>query len=186
MLNIDGESFAECDYGVVATNSAKTMEMEQALKGFGQALLQNGGSMSTIMDIYFSPSLVDMRRKLEIAEEQINQNNNQAAEAQNKLAQEQAVKEDEFKQAELQLKDLLNQRDNDTKLAIANMSNDADNDGIEDSSPNLDQAKFDEDKNTNRQDLMLKMKSLDNDMVKHRDNVELKKKQLNKPTATKK
>jgi hypothetical protein len=37
--------------------------------------IQNGGTMSTIMDIYFSPSS-DMRRRLEDAEEQMHQRQN--------------------------------------------------------------------------------------------------------------
>jgi hypothetical protein len=37
--------------------------------------------MSTIMDIYFSPSLSDMRRRLEDAEEQMHQRQSESAKA---------------------------------------------------------------------------------------------------------
>ena len=47
------------------TNSSKTMEMEQMLKQAAQAFMQNGGSMSVLMDVIFAPSLMDMRRKIE-------------------------------------------------------------------------------------------------------------------------
>jgi len=74
MLNIDGNEFAEADYGLVATASSKAVELEQMLKQNAQSFMQNGGSMGTIMDIYFSPSLADMRKKIEIAEEKMQAN----------------------------------------------------------------------------------------------------------------
>jgi uncharacterized membrane protein YheB (UPF0754 family) len=70
---MDGETFSEHDYGLVITTSSKTVELEQMIKQNAQAFIQNGGTMSTIMDIYFSPSLSDMRRRLEDAEEQMHQ-----------------------------------------------------------------------------------------------------------------
>ena len=91
ILNMDGDEFAESDYGILVTNTPKSIELEQAIKQYAQAFIQNGGSMSTIMDIYFSPSLMDMRRKLETAEEEMHQRNSEASQQQNKLAEQRRI-----------------------------------------------------------------------------------------------
>ena len=171
LLNMDGEEFAEADYGMVCTSSSKALELEQALKQYAQAFLQNGGSMSTIMDIYFSPSLADMRKKLEIAEEKINQQQSKSAEDQNKLAQQAQAEASQLEQAKLQLEDAKNVRDNETKIYIAELqasSNNEDNDGdgIVDEIPaerlELDRTKAKDDK-------LLKIRSLDDSMKQHND-----------------
>jgi hypothetical protein len=169
LLNMDGEEISDADFGLIVTNSAKASELEQSLKQYAQAHLQNGGSLSTIMDIYFSPSLSDMRRKLELAEDKINQRNAKSSEDQNKLAkaaQEQAI---QLEQAKLQLQDTMNQRDNETKLLIANMSaelSDEDGDGIADQ---LGDKKHDLDVTKHQDDKLIKIKQLNDQMSMHKD-----------------
>lgn len=177
ILNMEGEELAESDYGILVTSTAKTMELEQAIKQYAQAFIQNGGSMSTIMDIYFSPSLSDMRRKLEIAEQEIQERNSQAQTEANKVAQEQIQATVQLEQQKLQLEDTKNIRDNETKRYVAELSHDMSNevdstDGIDNP---LEQSKFELDVQAKRNDYLLKIKALDNDMKKHADNVELKK-----------
>ena len=186
-LNVDGDVFCEADYGVVATNSSKTQEMEQTIKGYAQSFLQNGGNLSTIMDIYFSPSLSDMRRKIEIAEDDLHQKNSESSQQQAKLAEQQQAQELQLEQAKMKLEDTINIRDNDTKLQIASLNKedydtDINNDGsgLDAEKHNLDERKFQSDRENNSKELLLKIKSLDNDMKKHADNVKLKQKQINK------
>jgi len=134
MLHMEGEVFSEADYGLVLTNSNKAMELEQAIKEYSQAFIQNGGSLSTIMDIYFSDSLTTMRKKLEIAEEEINQRNAESEERNAEIQREQMQIQEAKDREELQLKDLLNSRDNETKRYIAELQKlnnlDSDGDGI--------------------------------------------------------
>lgn len=178
LLNIDGEEFCENDYGLIMTSSSKTQELEQMIKQNAQAFLQNGGSLSTIMDIYFSPSLSDMRRRLEEAEELTNQRNSEASQQQSKDNQTRLLKEEEFKNKELELKDLMNQRDNETKYEIASLTlegyktTDLNGDGIEDP---LEREKFQMSLQEKRDNYLVKIKSLENDMIKHKENVELEK-----------
>lgn len=176
ILNMEGESFAEADYGILVTNTPKTIELEQAIKQYAQAFIQNGGSMSTIMDIYFSPSLMDMRRKLENAEEEMAQRNSQQAQDQNKIAQEELQHNRELEEAKLKLEDTKNIRDNETKRYVAELGKQIDtveiDDGIEDP---LDRDKFELDAEKSRNDYLLKIKALQQDMEKHEDNVKLKK-----------
>ncbi len=180
-LNMDGDEFSENDYGIVATNSYKTQELEETLKTYAQAFMQNGGSFSAIMDIYLSSSLADMRRKLEKAEDDLHERNSKQAEEQNKLQREQLQKQQELEQAKLELDDIKNIRDNETKRYIADMKEgglnpvDEDNDGIADL---LDYKKFDLDVQKHKDDLMIKMKQLNQEIQKHKDEMKIKEKQV--------
>ena len=87
----------------------------------------------------------------------------------------------------MKLEDTINIRDNDTKLQIASLNKeDYDTDinddgiGLDAEKLNLDERKFQSDRENSSKDLMLKIKALDNDMKKHADNVKLKQKQINK------
>jgi hypothetical protein len=191
VLNMEGDEFNEAEYGLVATNSSKATELEQALKGHAQAFLQNGGSFATIMDIYFSPNLSDMRRKIENAEDETNKRNSEAQQQQNKLAQ--AAQEDAkaLQQQVLAADEAQSVRDNETKIYIAELNasmnnEDRDGDGIADP---LEDVKLDIEREKIRDDRMTKLKALDNDMSKHRDNIKIEEKKIivakQKPKATK-
>ena len=176
-LNLEDNDFSEQDYGIVITTSGKTMELEQMIKQNAQAFLQNGGSMSTIMDIYFSSSLMDMRRKLEDAEEQMHQRQSEQSQEANKIQQQHNQASIELENRKLELEDMKNQRDNQTRYDIALLSQevgagDLNGDGVEDP---MEREKFNLDIEKKRQDYVLKMKQLENDMRKHKDNVELTK-----------
>lgn len=177
VLNMETEELAESDYGILITSTAKTMELEQAIKQYAQAFIQNGGSMSTIMDIYFSPSLSDMRRKLETAEAEIQQRNSEQSQEANKIQQEANQATQALEQQKLQLEDTISLRDDATKRYIAELGKDVSSEidstyGID--SP-LERDKFELDIQSKRNEYLLKIKALDNDMKKHADNVELKK-----------
>jgi hypothetical protein len=178
MLNLDGEVFSEADYGIVLTSSSKSMEMEQAMKQHAQAFLQNGGSLSTIMDIYFSESISDMRRKLETAEAKIQQQQSKAQEDQTKLAQQAQQDAKELEQAKLQLDEAKNIRDNETKIAIKQMelaNNDSDGDGVAD--PIADE-KLQLDREKQKNDLLLKIRDLDDKMKMHEDKMQKEDKKI--------
>lgn len=194
-LNVDSDVFCEADYGVVATNSTKTIELEQMMKANAQAFIQNGGGMSTVMDIYLSPSLMDMRRKIELAESEVNSRNAKAAEDSNKNEQARLAQELRLEEMKLQLEEQNNIRDNDTKLQIAEIKGngfdgDSDDDGlgdqVEQGKLQLDREKLNSDSKFKQQDLLLKMKGLSNDMTKHSENLKLKKNQLNNKPVSKK
>jgi hypothetical protein len=177
ILNMEGEDFSEPDYGLVITTNSKTQELEQMIKSNAQAFLQNGGSFSTIMDIYFSPSLMDMRRRFEQAEEDMHQRQSEQSQQTNKLQEQAMQMEQENVVAERELKDLMNQRDNETRVYIeelkanATFNNDDNSDGIENP---LDREKFELDVQKRKDDYVAKMKALDNDMKKHSDQMKSK------------
>lgn len=178
ILNIDGETFSENDYGLVITSSSKTAELEQMIKSNAQAFIQNGGSLSTIMDIYFSPSLSDMRRRLEDGEEQMHQRNSEASQQANETQQAANQAAQQLEIQKLQLEDTISQREDATKRYVAELTKAVggtdtvdSEDGIE--SP-LERDKFNLDIEKAKADQIAKMKSLDQDMVKHNDQMKAK------------
>lgn len=194
MLNIEGDVFTEADYGLVATSGSKAMELEQMLKQNAQAFMQNGGSMATIMDIFFSPSLADMRKKIEIAEEKLQKQQSSAQEQQNKLAQQAQADAKELEFAKLDLEDKMNIRDNETKVLIkqmevatAGVDSETTDDGIMDPVA-VEKLNLDRDKVKN--DQIAKMRKLDQDMKMHNDKMQREDKKIavskmKKPAATK-
>ena len=190
MLNVAGEEFSEADYGLVCTSSTKAIELENLLKQNAQAFIQNGGSMSSIMDIFFSPSLADMRRKLEITEEEMFARQSKGQEDANKLAQQAQEAAMQLEQAKMQLDDGMNLRDNETQIYIAELKaqegNGSEEDGIEDP---LAREGLELDKEKAKKDYLAKMKALDNDMKKHSDKMVREDKKIavskQKPAASK-
>lgn len=176
VLNLDSDEFCEADYGILVSSSSKTMELEQVVKDNAQAVLQNGGSLTTLMDIYFSSSLMDMRRKIEESEELMNERNQEASKAQNQLEKEKLEYQRNLDQSTLELQDITNQRDNETKKYIADLKNMESENNSEDGIVNpLDVEKLNLDREKVKNSHMEKMKALSQDMEKHFDNVELKK-----------
>jgi hypothetical protein len=82
-INIDGDEFAECDYGLVVDNSNQVQELNQKLDGLAQAALQNQSlSFSTIMKLYGSSSIAEKQRFVEVDERNIKQQHQQELEMQ--------------------------------------------------------------------------------------------------------
>ena len=178
ILNVDIEDFCENDYGLVLTSSSKTQELEQMIKQNAQAFLQNGGNMSTIMDIYFSPSLSDMRRRLEEAEEELHQRNSEASQQQSKDAKEALAQEVELENRRLELEQYKIDKDSDTKIYIKQLELSMQPDEVvqDDGVINpLDVEKLNLDKEKVKNSHLEKMIALKQDMDKHKDLMEAKK-----------
>ena len=134
VMNIDGDEFAESDYGLVVENGQGSQELSQKLDMLAQAALQNQTlSFSTIMKLYNSSSLSEKQRLVEIDERKLQERASQSQQQQMQLQQQEMQLRQEADNAKMQLEDTLNQRDNDTKLLIAQMQlvSKDDNDGIQ-------------------------------------------------------
>ena len=186
MLNIDGDIFAEADYGVLATSSSKSMELEQALKQHAQAFLQNGGSLSTIIDIYFSDSITDMRRKLENAEAKIQEQNAKAQEQQAQQAQAQLEQQAQQEEAKAQREEAKSLREDATKRYIAELNyqaqtqnnafeSDGDDDGIADIN---ERDKLNLQYQKQKEDMMLRIRDLNDKMKMHNDKMKREDKKI--------
>lgn len=118
ILNIDGEQFNDSDYDILVTNSQKFEEFEQTLKRYGETIFQTTGSIKTLMDIWLSPSISEMRRKIEEDEDKRQEAQNKQAEDANKIQQEQLQHQKDIDNRELDLKEYAINKDAEVKLAL--------------------------------------------------------------------
>lgn len=132
IMEIDGDEFAEADYGLVVDNSNGTQELNAKLDTLAQAALQTQTlSFSTITKLYTSSSLAEKQRLIEKDEKQIRERQAQAQKEQLEAQQQIAAMQQQQKEAELLQKEEANIRDNSTKLQIAMLTKDGDiDDGI--------------------------------------------------------
>jgi hypothetical protein len=191
VMDIDGDEFAECDYGLVVDNSNAIQELQQKMDMLAQAALQNQTlNFSTIMKLYNSSSLAEKQRMVEKNEAELLQRQQEAQQQQLEQQQQQAEMEAQAKEAEMQLKDQLNQRDNETKIIIATISannNQSSDDGIQE--PEFSEeakAKLLENMRQFDERLKLDRDRLAFDKDKARTDAELKRKQINKSNKTSK
>lgn len=132
IIEIDGDEFAESDYGLLVDNSNNIQQLQQKLDMLAQAALQNQTlNFSTIMKLYNSASLAEKQRMVENNERQLLERQQQAQEQQNQMAQQQMEMQAQMKEAEMQQQNELNMRDNETKILVATISANSQNDGIE-------------------------------------------------------
>ena len=180
IMQIDGDEFAEADYGLLVDNGKGAQELSQKLDMLAQAALQNQTlSFSAIMQLYNSSSLAEKQRLIAKDEQAMQQR--QAEAQQQQLQQQQQIAEMQMQaqQAEMELKDQMNMRDNETKILIATMQNANADDGIQepeyspeakdklmqqikefDAKLKLDREKFEFDKQTKKEELRLKEKQI--------------------------
>lgn len=180
LVEIDGDEFSENDYGLVVDSSSMTQEFAQKLETYAQAALQNQMvSFSTLFKIYSTTSLVEKQRLVEKDEKAMAERQSQAQQQQLESQQQIAQQQQQVEQAKLQLQDTINQRDNDTKILIATLQKEAQNDGIQepeytqeakdklneqirefDERLKLDRDKFNFDKDKSGKELKLKEKQI--------------------------
>lgn len=167
VMDIDGDEFAECDYGLVVDNSNGTQQLQQKLDMLAQAALQNQAlTFSTIMKLYNSSSLAEKQRMVEENEQQMIQRQQEAQQQQMQQQQQQLQAQAQMKQTEMELQDSLNQRDNETKILVATINAQSQNDGIK------EQIASEESK----ANLMEKMREFDERLKLDRDRLEFDKK----------
>ena len=126
LIEIDGDEFAESDYGLVVDNSETSQALNQNLEMLAQAALQNQLlSFSTIMKLYGSSSLAEKQRMVEKDEQdklkQVEEQNQQQLQVQQEALQAQQ----QVAQQQLQQQDAINQRDNETKIQVAQIQAEA-------------------------------------------------------------
>ena len=120
IITIDGDEFAEADYGLVVDNSQGSQELNNKLDMLAQAALQNQSlDFSAIMKLYSSASLAEKQRLIENNERQIQERNQQLQQQQAQIEEQKNQAALQMKQAELDQKREANQLDNETKILIA-------------------------------------------------------------------
>lgn len=182
VMDIDGDEFAECDYGLVIDNSNAIQELQQKMDMLAQAALQNQTlNFSTIMKLYNSSSLAEKQRMVEKNEQELMQRQQEAQQQQMQLQQQQMEAEAQAREIDMQLKDQLNQRDNETKIMVATITANSKQDGIiEPEFTEESKAKLLESMRQFDERLKLDKERLDFDKSKAKTDAELKRMQINK------
>lgn len=132
VMDIDGDEFAECDYGLVVDNSDGMQALNQKLDMLAQAALQNQTlNFSTIMKLYNSSSLSEKQRMVEKNEQDLMQRQQEAQKQQQEMQQQRIQAEAQAKEQAMQLQNSMNERDNETKILVANINAQSKLDGIQ-------------------------------------------------------
>jgi hypothetical protein len=185
IMDIDGDEFAEADYGLVVDNSQGTQELAQKLDMLAQAALQNQTlSFSTIMRLYNSSSLAEKQRLVEKDEQAIQARNAQAQQQQMQAQQQIVQLENEQRLAEMQQKEQANIRDNETKIIVAQIQASSKEDGISEPETNEDRANLREKIREFDEKMRLEKEKLSFEREKHSDDVRIKEKSLKKNKNT--
>lgn len=185
IMNIDGDEFAEADYGLVVDNSQGTQELAQKLDMLAQAALQNQAlSFSTIMRLYNSSSLAEKQRLVERDEQAIQARNAQAQQQQMQAQQQIVQLENEQRLAEMQQKEQANIRDNETKIIVAQIQANSKEDGISEPETDEDRANLREKIREFDEKMRLEKEKLSFEREKHSDDVRIKEKSLKKNKNT--
>jgi len=124
---VDGDAFADADYGVLITSNAKeTLVVRQKLDMYAQQMLSQGQlTASILIKTITSNSISDIIRTVEEAEAQAQQRQAEAQQRQEELSQQQLQQKQQAELAKMQLEDAINQRDNDTRLMVAQIQGEA-------------------------------------------------------------
>jgi hypothetical protein len=197
IMEIDGDEFAEEEYGLEISNDDAINEMAQKLDGMVQMGLQNQMlSFSTAMKIYNSPSIREVQRMIEKDEQQMKEGQAKAAEDEMKQRQAEAAKLEEKEQLEREIDIQKFNKEDDTKRYLGELKAETDrinksneengiSDGGEDND-DLELKKFEA-------ELGIKDRTLNQDMKKHNDLMSRKDKEIaikrtaanKKPTTSK-
>lgn len=189
IVNIDGDEFAEADYGLVVDNSEGLQKLQSQLETLAQAALQNQAlSFSTIMKIYSTSSLAEKQRMIESDERKIREMAQQQQQQELQAQQQQAQMQQQIEMQKMQQEDMLNQRDNETKILVAQINaqsklqdSEADiNDGIQEPMFEEAAAKLREQIREFDIKMALEREKLKAQRDKQEEDARLKEKQINK------
>ena len=168
LAEIEGDEFAEEEYGLMVSNDDEINHMQQKLDGMVQMGLQNQMlSFSTAIKIYNSPSIREIQRMIQKDETNMKAQQAKAGEDQNKQMQAQMEQQAQTEQQAQALGLEKFNREDETKRYIAELQADTARINKENSDRGVDNdesdfAKFEA-------ELGVKKDSLANDMIKHND-----------------
>jgi hypothetical protein len=122
VMEIDGDEFAESDYGLLVDNSNDTQKLYNQLDQLSQAAMQNQYRLSTIVKLYSSASLAEKTRILENYEREMQQQQQQQQQQQMQIQQQEIQAKQQIEAQKMQQEDMINQRDKETKIQVAEIN----------------------------------------------------------------
>lgn len=132
LMEIDGDEFAECDYGIVVDNSNGTMELNQKLDTLAQAALQNQLlDFSSIMKLYTTKSVAEKQRMVEANEKRKREEAMQQQQQQQQMQEAQLQQQAQQAQAEQELKYKMHQEELENNILVAQINSKAEADRLQ-------------------------------------------------------
>ena len=126
LVEMDGDEFAECDYGLVVDTGNDVQELNQSLGQLAQAALQNDKmNFSTLMKIYTTKSIAEKQRLIERYEQRVEEQQQQAQQMQQQQFEQQLQQQAQLEQAKMDREYQMHQEDNETKLLTAQINSKA-------------------------------------------------------------
>ena len=176
IMDIDGDEFAECDYGLVVDNSNGTMELNQKLDTLAQAALQNQLlDFSSVMKLYTTKSTAEKQRIVEANEKRKREEAQQQQQQQMQLQQQQMQQQAQTAQAQQEMQYRMHQEELENNILVAQINSEAEkerfaimnNDAEKDKA--LERDKFSEEVRQFNENLSLqKQKQKDDVMIKEK------------------
>jgi hypothetical protein len=116
LIEIDGDEFAECDYGLVVDTSNDVQELMQNIGQLAQAALQNDKmNFSTLLKIYLTKSPVEKQKLLERYEQKMEEQQQQAQQMQQQQFEQQLQQQAQLEQAKMDREYQMHQEDLENK-----------------------------------------------------------------------
>ena len=129
IMEIDGDEFAECDYGLVVDNSNGTMELNQKLDTLAQAALQNQLlDFSSIMKLYTTKSTAEKQRIVEANEKRKREEAQQQAQQQQQMQEQQLQQQAQIAQAQQEMQYQIHQDEMENNILVAQINSKAEAD----------------------------------------------------------
>lgn len=184
IMEIDGDEFAECDYGLVVDNSNGTQELSQKLDTLAQAALQNQIlNFSTMMKLYTTKSMSEKQRLVEVFEKRNQEMQQQQQQQAQEMQQQQMQITAQQKEQEQQLQYQMHQEDNETKILVAQINSKAEADRMalkygDETDIQVKTAKLEESIREFNEKMEHEKEKLSFSQQKHKDDTMIKEKQL--------
>ena len=185
IMNIDGDEFAEADYGLVVDNSKGLQELQQKMNMLAQAALQNQIlNFSTIMKLYNSSSLAEKQRLVEKNEVELMERQQQMQQQQMEAQQQQAQMQAQLQQAKMEQEYKMNSENNETKIIVAEINSQAEADRLAmmNNDDGIEEPEFTEEARAN---LLEKMREFDQRLKLDREKLGFEKKKHKEDLAMK-
>ena len=123
IMDIDGDEFAECDYGLVVDNSNGTMELNQKLDTLAQAALQNQLlDFSSVMKLYTTKSTAEKQRIVEANEKRKREEAQQQQQQQMELQQQQIQQQAQTAQAQQEMQYKMHTEELENNILVAQIN----------------------------------------------------------------
>lgn len=127
ILDFDGEVFNEAEYGIMINNSRNDSKVKNLLESSRDALISNGFSISSVIDILRTDNISTMQRKIEKKEEELAEARRKENEGILKQKEADSQRKQTVEQAKLELEERNNIRDNQTRILLKDDVDDTDN-----------------------------------------------------------